>query len=141
VIYLDTSWLVKLYVDEEDAGPVRRASESEATVFVSDLAYVEFHGALARRRRERSLSGGASVRLAERFRREWPSRNRVAVTREVLERAGDLVSKHVLRSMDAVQLASALAVAVGATEPLRFGAGDDRLVLAAEAEGLLRLKA
>jgi predicted nucleic acid-binding protein len=139
VIYLDTSWLVKLYVDEADAERVRRASDAAATVFVSDLSYVEFHGALARRRREGSLSSGTATGLRARFRREWPSRNRIAVSRDVIGGAADLVSKHALRSLDALHLASALAVAAGAVERLRFGAGDDRLVAAAAAEGLVPL--
>jgi predicted nucleic acid-binding protein len=136
VIYLDTSWLVKLYVDEGDAETVRGIVDSETATLASDLSYVEFHAALARRRREGSLAARTATALRARFRREWPDFGRVAVSHDVVSRAAVLVGKHPLRSLDALHLASALVVAHGAPEALRFGAGDERLVAAARAEGL-----
>ena len=139
MIYLDTSWLVKLYVDEGDADAVRGAVAADATVLVSELAFVEFHAAVARRRRDGSLAARAASGLVNRFRREWPDRGRIAVSHDVVVRASELVAAHPLRSLDALHLASALLVAKGAPEPLRFGAADERLLAAARAEGLSTL--
>lgn len=139
MIYLDTSWLVKLYVDEGDAQDVRRAVDSDPTTLVSESSWVEFHAAVARRRREGSLAPRVAGNLVSRFRREWPSRARVAVSHDVLMRAAELVAAHPLRSLDGIHLASALLVAKGAPEPVRLGAADDRLLAAGRAEGLLAL--
>jgi uncharacterized protein len=139
VIYLDTSWLVKLYVDEGDAEAVRRVVDTDATVLVGDLSFVEFHAAVARRRRDGSLAPRAGTAVVSRFRREWADRGRVAVSRDVVARAADLVAAHPLRSLDALHLASALLIGTGAPEPLRFGAADERLLAAARAEGLVTL--
>lgn len=136
MIYLDTSWLVKLYVEEGDADAVRRVVDADASVLVSDLSFVEFHAAVARRRRDGSLASRAATAVVSRFRREWADRGRIAVSRDVVVRAADLVAAHPLRSLDALHLASALLVAKGAPEPLRFGAADERLLSAARAEGL-----
>ncbi|MEO6596424.1 MAG: type II toxin-antitoxin system VapC family toxin [Planctomycetota bacterium] len=136
MIYLDTSWLVKLYVDEPGSAGVRKVVDADSDVVVSDLAYVEFHSAVARRRRERTLAARSAATLVARFRKDWSERVRVAVSLDVLLRAADLLSEHPLRSLDALQLASALLIATGAPEALRFGAADDRLNAAATAEGL-----
>ncbi len=139
MIYLDTSWLVKLYVDEGDSDAVRRVVDPDPMVLVSDLAFVEFHAAVARRRRDGSISPRAATGLVSRFRREWTDRGRIAVSHDVVVRAADLVATHPLRSLDALHLASALLVAKGAPEPLRFGAANARLLAAARAEGLVTL--
>ncbi|MFY9341868.1 MAG: type II toxin-antitoxin system VapC family toxin [Planctomycetota bacterium] len=140
MIFLDTSWLVKLYVDEDDSLAVRKAIGGDADVVVSDLAYVEFHSAIARRRRERSLAARTAAALVARFRGDWTGRVRVAISPDVLHRAADLLNEHALRSADAVQLASALLIAAGAPEAPRFGTADGRLVAAATAEGLIALE-
>ena len=101
------------------------------------MAPVEFHAAVARRRCDGSLAARAASGLVNRFRREWPGRGRIAVSHDVVVRASELVAAHpLLRSLDALHLASALLVAKGAPEPLRFGAADERLLAAARAEGL-----
>ena len=139
MIYLDTSWLVKLYVEEDDSDGVRALVAADPTVAVSDLCFVEMHSAVARRRREGKMAARVASAVLGRFRREWTDRHRVAVSAEVIARAADLVAAHPLRSLDAVRLASALLVAEGAPEPVRFGAGDKNLIAAARSEGLLAL--
>jgi predicted nucleic acid-binding protein len=141
VIYLDTSWLVKLYVEESDSAAVRRVAGRGETLLVSEIAFVEFHSAAARRRRDGTLSQRTARAVVRRFRREWADRARISVSTEVIARAADLVTVHALRSIDAVHLASALLVASGAPEPVRVGASDLQLLAAARAEGLPVLRA
>ena len=136
MIYLDTSWLAKLYLDEGDSEAVRRAIEPASVVFVSTLAFVEFHAAIARRRREGSIPARALASLITRFRADWPARLHVPVSAEVVARAALLATAHPLRSLDAIHLASALLIGAGSPELPRFGAADVRLVAAARAEGL-----
>jgi uncharacterized protein len=136
VIYLDTSWLVKLYVDEPDSRSIRSITDSDPDLVVSDLAYVEFHSAVGRRRRERRITARAASGLLSRFDRDWAHRVRVPVSREVLRGAAVVLAAHPLRTLDAVQLASALLLAEGAPDAPRFGAADERLLAAAVACGL-----
>ncbi len=136
MIYLDTSWLVKLYVDEPDSERVRAIVDAQSPRIVGEIAWVEFHSAVERRRREGKLSAREATSLRARLRREWTAYTRVAVSRDVLTRAADLVARRPLRSLDALQIASALLVAKGAPTKPRFGAADARLRDAAEAEGL-----
>ncbi len=136
MIYLDTSWLVKLYADEPDSRSIRSITDSDPDVAVSDLAYVEFHAAVGRRRRERRITARAASGLLSRFDRDWARRVRVPVSREVMRGAAVVLAAHPLRTLDAVQLASALLVAEGAPDVPRFGAADERLLAAAVACGL-----
>jgi uncharacterized protein len=136
VIYLDTSWLVKLYVDESDSAAIRSVVAADPDVVVSDVAYVEFHSALCRRRRERLLSARAAASLSEMFEADWVQRVRVAISREVLLRARALLAAHAVRTLDAIQLGSALLLAEGAPDAPKFGAADAKLIAAAVASGL-----
>ena len=51
-LYLDTSALVKLYVEEEGSATVREAIARAETVATTVIVYVEACAAFARRRRE-----------------------------------------------------------------------------------------
>ena len=130
---------MKLYVEEPDSDQVRKIVAADHEVLVSDLAYVEFHSAIERRRRERSLTASAAAGVVARFRDDWPKRDRLALSTDVVVRAAELVARHPLRSLDALHLASALLAAASAPDPPRFGAADARLVAAAKAEGLVTL--
>jgi len=55
-IYLDTSALLKLYLREPDSEQLNRTVEGRRDLLLSELAITEFISALARRKREGSLS-------------------------------------------------------------------------------------
>ena len=74
--------------------------------------------------------------LEEAFGDRWASFERIPVADPVLDRAAALLRRHPLRSLDAIQLASAVLAAGETEEPLRFGSLDARLNAAARAEGL-----
>ncbi|MBL8723880.1 MAG: type II toxin-antitoxin system VapC family toxin [Planctomycetes bacterium] len=135
MIYLDTSWLVKRLVAEPDARAVRAAIDREDELVASEIAWVEFHSALARRVQEGSLSGRQRSALLQRFQDDWQEVTRVSLTEPVLSRAARLVVSQDLRTLDAIQLASAMLVAEHSPTPLRFGTADRRLLAAALAVG------
>ena len=136
MIYLDTSWLVKLFVQEAGADAVRRIVAADEDLVVSEVASVEFHAAVARRRREGALSAAGAASVVSRFRLEWTDRARMPVSTPVVDAAVRLVAAHPLRSLDAVQLASALLLARGAPGSVLFGTSDARLATVARREGL-----
>ena len=58
ILYLDTSSLLKLYVEESGTADVQAGAESAEVVATSVVAYPEGIAAVARRHREGALSPG-----------------------------------------------------------------------------------
>jgi hypothetical protein len=109
------------------------------TVLVSAVARVEFHSALARKRRAGLLDDAQERAALQRFEERLRQAQTLAAGERVLEKAVAVVGRHALRSLDAIHLATALVAAEGDPSPLRFGSLDARLNAAAKAEGLALL--
>ena len=108
-VFADSSALVKLYADEDDADLVRAVP----VFVVSAVARVEVPAALWRKQRTGELSAQDAGVLAAGFEADWHEPGGpfvpVALHPGVLERAAALVATHSLRAYDAVQLACAVA--------------------------------
>lgn len=135
-LYLDTSALVKLYVDEEGALAVRHAVDQAELVATSAIAYVEARAAFARRHWEGGLSAGGHRSLTRDFERDWSRYLTIEVAAAVIRRAARLAERHRLRAYDAVHLASARTVADRVARPFTFASWDAALARAAAREGL-----
>jgi predicted nucleic acid-binding protein len=133
-LYLDTSSLVKLYVAEPGADAVRELVDRATIVATSVIAYAETRSALARLRREGSLSPAAFASIKQSLDEDWPSYLTLDVTTSISRAAGDLAERYCLRGYDSVHLASFMEVArrAGAGET-RFSSFDERLNRAAQA--------
>jgi predicted nucleic acid-binding protein len=135
-LYLDTSHLVKLYIDEADSDHVRAQVAKADVVAVSSLAYPEARATFARKRREHLMTlaeHGAAVRQLD---ADWPRMLVVAYRDDLIASAGQLADKHNVRGADAVHLAS-LEVLIGRSQDdeVEFSCADDRLVKAANQLG------
>ncbi|HET7291156.1 MAG TPA: type II toxin-antitoxin system VapC family toxin [Vicinamibacteria bacterium] len=132
ILYLDTSSLVKLYVEEPGSEDVRGLVDQAAVVATSVVAYPEARAALARRRRERSLTASGFRRARAAFEEDWPRLLTLDVSGALARGAGDLAERHRLRGFDALHLASYLGV-VGEfpEEDVRFSSADRTLMRAA----------
>jgi predicted nucleic acid-binding protein len=143
ILYLDTSALVKLYVDEAHSAFIRQVA-SEAVGRVShEIAYVECCAALARKRQDGSLAAADHARCRHQFDDDWERFSVIAVTTELIRQAAALSEELVLRAYDSIHLAAAEAaagVAAGRTG-FAFSAFDARLTRAAQARGLPLLDA
>jgi predicted nucleic acid-binding protein len=135
-LYLDTSDLVKLYVDEPDAGRVRALVLSADVVVTSALAYPETRATFARRRRERLTTPKEDRACCGQFDEDWRRIVAIVLTDDVARAAGRLAARHSLRGADAVHLAS-FEYLLGRCDDadVRFSAADDRLVRAARMVG------
>ncbi len=132
IVYLDTSSLVKLYVDEPGSADVRRLVERAEIVAASVVAYPEARASLARRRRERSLTVAAHRRTKAALDADWPRVLALDVSSPLARSAGDLADRHKLRGFDALHLASYLTFAREfPDEDVRFSSADQALVRAA----------
>jgi predicted nucleic acid-binding protein len=135
-LYLDTSALVKLYVEEEGSSMVRQWLDDADTVATSITAFVEARAAFARRRREKRISSAAHARLVRDFEADWGRYLVLEATEPLIRRAGKLTEIHPLRAYDAIHLASAKILREKLAEPVSFASWDARLVAAARKEGL-----
>ncbi|MBI3592971.1 MAG: type II toxin-antitoxin system VapC family toxin [Nitrospirae bacterium] len=133
IIYLDTSSLVKLYVEESRSSKVREWVEDAEIVATCRVAHPETISALDRRFRSGDLSKQEYDLLIGGFGRDWV--NFVALDFDEIE-AGRLVRKYGLRGFDAVHLSSAKIIKRDADVSLFFSSFDERLNKAAIAEGI-----
>jgi predicted nucleic acid-binding protein len=131
-LYLDTSSLVKLYVDEPGSDDVRELVRRASVVATSCIAYTEARAALARRRRERILSAPESAAAKRALEADWPAFLAIDVTPTLCREAGDLAERYRLRAYDSVHLAAfaELARSAGA-QMTRFSSFDELLNRAA----------
>jgi predicted nucleic acid-binding protein len=130
ILYLDTSALVKLYVDEPGRAAVVSEIEGAAAVATVRIAYAEARAAFARKRREGGLDA-KSLRLAvELLDEDWAAYNVVDVSEPLVRRAGILAERHGLRGYDAVHLAAAVELE-RAGGHVSFGCFDEHLRRAA----------
>lgn len=136
ILYLDTSSLDKLYVEEEGSEDVRRQVAGATVVATSAVAYAEALAAFARKHRDGGLSEEEYGHVANDFRQEWTAYLAIDVSGAIIARAGDLTERHDLRGFDAIHLASALALRDRTGSGVLFSCADERLNAAAAAVGL-----
>jgi uncharacterized protein len=135
ILYLDTSALVKLYVEETGTLPVVARVEQAAAVATARVTYAEARAALARHRREGALSPTALRQAVRELEADWSAYDIVEASEAVVRHAGGLAERHALRGYDAVQLAAAISVRRGGGD-VEFCTFDGRLAAAADRERL-----
>lgn len=135
ILYLDTSSLIKLYVEESGSAEVDRLVGEATLTCTSVVAYAEARSALARLGREGGLTAEEQTLAKVDLDQDWPHYLSVEVTPEIWRTAGDLAEKHALRGFDSIHLASFLYLAsADLGDPLLFSSFDDRLNRAARTE-------
>ena len=137
--YADTSALAKRYIIESGSQWVIQWIEPEAgnSTVISKLTFVEMRSVLARRVRERFLNSTQANLLWTDFTAHVISEYMlVSVDDRVIQRAEILIVRHSLRTLDAIQLSSALEAKLLLSNPLTFVSADNNLLTAAAAEGL-----
>ena len=136
--FLDTSAVVKRYVQETGTAWIRTlaASATGHFIYLARITEVEVTSALARRRGQPGLSVAQARTALGLFRQDFAQDYRIAeITMPLLERAALLADTHTLRGYDAVQLAAALEVRFQVPLLILISADAD-LNTAASAEGL-----
>lgn len=134
ILYLGTSSMVKLYVDEAYSDLVREWVKDAEIVATCRLAYTEIVSALDKRFRKGDLSKSDYDSLVKRLSHDWV--NFVKVDFDDLD-AGRLVKKYGLRRFDAIHLSAAkLIKREHGGILLCFSSADEKLRGAASEEGL-----
>jgi uncharacterized protein len=109
--FLDSSGLVKRYVQETGTAWVRVVTRhSKSThIHIARITAVEVTAAVARRRKERTVTSRQASSILARFRKHLAGRYIILeITPALADAAMTLANKHTLRAYDAVQLAAAI---------------------------------
>lgn len=110
--FLDTSSLVKLYHEEEGSDFLMNALSHDVTeIFLSELAILEFRSALWKKIREKAIKEMAAIEVISCFQNDGNNFQWIMLQSDIIESASDLLMKygnHGLRTLDSLQLASAL---------------------------------
>lgn len=138
ILYLDSSAIVKLDVDEPLASVVHAAVAEAAACCSHLIAYAEVRAALAKAvRLKRETPEDLALHKGE-FDEDWERFRVVSVTEASVRRAADLAERFGLRGYDSAHLAAAEAVreGVGSRADFRFLGFDDQQRKAALALGM-----
>ena len=136
LLYFDTSALVKRYYEEPGTEAVDALIEGDDTVVISSLSVVETVSAFRRKYNRTGISEPRVNDLLSAFFEEALTRFVIVPMAEsVLQLAFTLVLDGDLRTLDSLQLSTALGLDTD-DELLRFVTADAELAAAAEANGL-----
>jgi len=135
IVYLDSSALVKRYIDEPESAVVQSLLSFNLAATAS-LTESEVASAMARRFRQGWWPAAERDRAISALTRDLRSLYIVELTPAVSRKSLDLLKRRPLRASDAVQLASCLDLVGRLGLPVLFAAFDQRLREAAEQEGL-----
>jgi len=131
-LYLDTSSLIKLFVEEPGGDEVRQHLSEADAVATSLITYAEARATFARLRRTRSFTADGFRSAKRDFDEDWSNYLVVEPSLALCRAAGDLAERYHLRGCDSIQLATFLDVArERGREETRFSSFDHALNQAA----------
>ena len=142
ILYLDTSALVKLFVEEAYSERIRRAVSEAPLITTHAIAYVEACATFARVAYDRGEDALFSA-LRRNLDIQWEAWEIVSVTASLIHQAADLAGRYRLRGYDSLHLAaakSAFDVFRGRT-PFHLAVFDSQLSAAARQDGIPLLEA
>lgn len=131
VAYLDTSALVKAYVQEAGTNQVLEHLRSADIAAAHEIAYVEARSAFARLFREGHLTQSEFDQLKSEFDSDWSRYTVITSDHGLLQRAANMAEAFALRAYDSVHLAAAEYLATGIDETVTFLCFDRKLCQAA----------
>ena len=139
IVYIDTSDLVKLYVNEIGSDAIKEIVHKATVISTSKVAYAEARSAFARKQRDDGFSAKVLRKIVEDFNREWESYFLIEVTDGLIRSAGDIAEKHLLRGFDSIHPASAINLKNKIGSEVYFSSNDVKLNQSAEKEGIIVL--
>ncbi len=108
LIYLDTSALIKRYIQEAGSDELAEWVNNVTVVGTVTITYAEMAAALSKIERMQWISASEAQAAWENFLEDFPALVNIEVTQSLVLLAGDLAWEHGLRGYDAVHLAAAL---------------------------------
>lgn len=133
-VYLDTSDLVKMYVDQPRSEEVRSLTDKASALATASITYAETRAALARLRRENALSASRFAAIKRQLEEDWQHVVAVHLNGDLIREAGDFAERYRLRGIDSLHLAAyAEFRRANAPDEVQFCSSDIELDKAAKA--------
>jgi uncharacterized protein len=136
IIYLDTSALLKLYVQEKFTDEVNALLESADVASTSILTFAEMAAAMKRAARVGLIADIEAQAAWSDFGHDWPEFMRLKISAPLIERAASLAWEFGLRGYDAVHLAAAFTWQDALETPVTLATFDRLLWDAAQKSGM-----
>jgi predicted nucleic acid-binding protein len=130
ITYIDSSLFLKLLFDEEGTSQAQMLWDSDPVLISSRLLRIEARATLARGKMDGRITSQKSKIIAQTFDDLWARLTVVEISEQVAESACEIAESTRLRSLDAIHLASAMAVSADL-----FGSSDVQLCNAASELG------
>jgi uncharacterized protein len=137
--FLDTSALVKLYVQEPGTDRLLPlvSDQPENRFAVLAISAVEIRSAIRRRQRAGDIDAGVAAAILASMQSHAEARFiRQVINDTVIDTALEMIDRYPLRAYDAIQLAGCLVVCAITAEAFTFVCSDHRLLEAARSERL-----
>jgi uncharacterized protein len=139
MIFLDSSALVKRYIEEEGSDKVNALLEEGLIAAASRLAYPEILAAITRRHKAGHLETPVFERIRKAFKADWASFTVIEMRSEVFRFVDTVIDRHALKGAAGIHLSTALWLKETMKEDVVFMASDVELLKAAKAEKLKTL--
>ena len=133
IVYLDTSALVPLLVEEPASDACAELWDAADSIATTRLAYIETAAALAMAVRMGRIDLDAAGQAREVLAQLWPVVDVIEIEERVMVSAADLAARYGLRGYDATHCAAAIAIE---DSELVAASGDRHLLAAWRTEGL-----
>jgi len=137
MIYLDTSYIVKAYVNEPGSSEVLEELAGKTGLICSQLGRIEFTSALMRQRRAQEITKSGSDHALHNLNDDTQNNiwTWIPISSEITEQATKLLihpkTYGILRTLDAIHIASAVSI-----KAKKFYTHDKRMLKAASHFGL-----
>lgn len=135
IAYVDTSVLVKHYVESEESSAYASELIVDHRVYVSVIAQVELFSALARKLQMKEIPAEDAKRVKNAFLSDCKRMGFIEVSDGVIKEAQNLVFKSSIKTLDAIHLASSITLRDIIDTSLPFITADKKLASAAKSEG------
>ena len=127
ILYLDTSALIKLYVNEKGTDIIYDEVEKSDIIATSTIAYAETRAAFMRLKRENYFDQKDYLSVVNAFEMDFKDYLAVEVSDKIIKATGKLVEKYPLHGFDAIHLASAVFLLRQTNEKVVSACWDKRL--------------
>jgi predicted nucleic acid-binding protein len=131
ILYLDSSALVKRYIQEKASQDVNAWIEAADMVVTGLITRIEVAAAIARAGRMKLIPPDEALAALSQLRTEWESIQRLPITENTVVRGDSLAVEHILRGYDATHLACALIWQETLGMPVTLASFDGQLIEAA----------
>jgi len=138
IVYLDTSALVKLFIDEPETTVVADALNDASAVFTHMITYAEARAALAKAVRMQRITDERHATYKAALEKYWENLEVISLNMARIKQAGYLAEAHGLRGYDSVHLVAAELI-FEQSSAFTFACFDQHLNKAARAIGMQTL--